>query len=78
VEQCEPVSGLRLQTAQASLTVAEPPLAWIEGARMKTKPKMSGAEVFIRFREYVRYMGIVHPGKPRLNYRNWLDYGWRE
>lgn len=39
---------------------------------------MSGADVFIRFRECVRYMDIVHPGLPRLSYRNWLDFGNRE
>ncbi|HJP69518.1 MAG TPA: hypothetical protein VJ846_11500 [Sphingomicrobium sp.] len=39
---------------------------------------MTGAEIFIRFREYVRYMDLMHPGKSRLSYRNWLDYGNRE
>lgn len=38
---------------------------------------MTGAEVFIRYREYARYMDIVHPGLPRLNYRDFLDFGWK-
>ena len=40
--------------------------------------EMTGAEIFIRFRQYVAYMDIVHPGLPRLNYRAWLDFGNRE
>lgn len=39
---------------------------------------MTGAEVFIRYREYVRYMDIVHPGCARLSFRDWLDFGNRE
>jgi len=42
------------------------------------KRTFTPAEVFIRFREYVRYMDLVHPGKARLDYRAWLDYGNRE
>jgi hypothetical protein len=45
---------------------------------MKAKSKMTGAEIFIRYRQYVGYMDRVHPGLPRLSYRDWLDFGNRE
>lgn len=39
---------------------------------MKTS---KGSDMFLRFREYVAYMDRLHPNKPRLNYRDWLDFG---